>query len=244
MARAGLGTLADAEGLALLDAAVAGADALLVPARLDIARLRGHGAAVPPLLSGLVRPDRRASGRRQDGAAGPGDLAARLAGLTQAEQAAAIQQIVLTQTALVLAMTGPEAVDASRPFRDLGFDSLAAVELRNQLVAACGLPLPATVLFSYPTPAALAAYLRARTVKDEADHPHVRKALDTLKSALAQLAGNSNGRGAIAARLEAIAKDFLAGTADTTSAEPELDAASDDEMFDLIDQELGISSRP
>ena len=150
---------------------------------------------------------------------------------------------MLTQTALVLGMTGPEAVDASRPFRDLGFDSLAAVELRNQLVVACGLPLPATVLFSYPTPAALAAYLRARIVKDEGDHPHVRKALDSLKSALAQMARNSKGRGAIAARLEAIAKDFLAGTADITSADPDVEAASDDEMFDLIDQELGISSR-
>jgi acyl transferase domain-containing protein/acyl carrier protein len=243
MARAGLGALADAEGLALLDAAVGTADALLVPARLDIARLRGHGAAVPPLLSGLVRQVRQAGGRRQDGASGPGDLAARLAGLTEAEQDAALLQIVLTQTALVLGMAGPDAVDASRPFRDLGFDSLAAVELRNQLVVACGLPLPATVLFSYPNPAALAAYLRARTVKDEGDHPHVRKALDDLKSALAQMARNSSGRGAIAARLEAIAKDFLTGTADTTSADLEVEAASDDEMFDLIDQELGLSSR-
>jgi acyl transferase domain-containing protein/acyl carrier protein len=243
MARAGLGALADAEGLALLDAAVGTADALLVPARLDIARLRGHGAAVPPLLSGLVRQVRQAGGRRQDGASGSGDLAARLAGLTEAEQDAALLQIVLTQTALVLGMAGPDAVDASRPFRDLGFDSLAAVELRNQLVVAGGLPLPATVLFSYPNPAALAAYLRARTVKDEGDHPHVRKALDDLKSALAQMARNSSGRGAIAARLEAIAKDFLTGTADTTSADLEVEAASDDEMFDLIDQELGLSSR-
>ena len=114
------------------------------------------GAAVPPLLSGLVRQARQAGGRRQDGAAGPGDLAARLAGLTEAEQDAAVLQIVLTQTALVLGMAGPDAVDASRPFRDLGFDSLAAVELRNQLAVPSGLPLPATLVFSYPNPAALA----------------------------------------------------------------------------------------
>jgi polyketide synthase 12 len=241
MARAGLGALADTEGLALLDAAVGAADALLVPARLDIARLRGHGAAVPPLLSGLVRPAKRATGRGQGSAAGPGDLAARLAGLTEAEQDAAIRQILLTQTALVLGMTGPDAVDASRPFRDLGFDSLAAVEFRNQLVVACGLPLPATVLFSYPTPAALAAYLRARTANADAGHLPVLKALDSLESALAQVAGNSDGRDIIATRLEAMAKDFLAGTADSASTDPELQAATDDEMFDLIDQELGIS---
>jgi hypothetical protein len=98
------------------------------------------------------------------------------------------------------------------------------------------------VLFSYPTPAALAAHLRTRIVTEEAGHPPVRKALDSLESALAQLARNGNGRNAIAARLEAIARDFLAGMADTSSTDPELEAASDDEMFDLINQELGISS--
>ena len=68
---------------------------------------------------------------------------------------------MLTQVALVLGMT-PGAVDASRPFRDLGFDSLTAVELRNQLAVVSGLRLPATLVFSYPTPAALADFLRTR----------------------------------------------------------------------------------
>jgi polyketide synthase 12 len=249
MAGAGLCALTDAEGLALLDAAVGADEALLVPARLDLAGLCGNGTAVPPLLSGLL-PARAAGRATERGAAssgdlaagsGSGDLAARLAGLTEAEQDAVVQQIMLTQTALVLGITGPDAVDASRAFRELGFDSLAAVELRNQLVVACGVQLPATVLFSYPTPAALAAYLRARTITAEAGHPPVLKALDQLESALAQVTGNGDGRGAIATRLEAIARDLRVRTADGTSADPELNVATEDEMFDLIDQELGIS---
>jgi len=256
MARSGLGDLADAEGLALLDAAFGTEEALLVPARLDIAGLHGNGAVVPPMLSGLLPglDVARFAGADCDGvigvpvgagAAGYGSagdgLADRLAGLTEAEQDTVLQQTVRTQTALVLGMTGPDAIDSSLPFKELGFDSLAAVELRNQLVMTCGVQLQATVLFSYPTPVALAAHLRSRMTVAAADHIPVLTALDKLEAALAQLAATSEGRDQIAARLNAISTGFRGHAADSVPVGLGLDATTDDEMFDLIDQELGIS---
>jgi NADP-dependent 3-hydroxy acid dehydrogenase YdfG/acyl carrier protein len=256
LARAGLGTLTDAEGLALFDAAVATREALLVPARLDAT---GRGSALSPLMSGLA-PDPGSAGRRsgipvvgvaggdpqasRDGSAGgpgAGGLAARLAGLPEAERDGAVLDAVLAQVALALGMTGPGAVDASRPFRDLGFDSLTAVELRNQLAELSGLRLPATLVFSYPTPADLADYLRSRIACPQAAPPSALPELDKLESALAEMATDSADRAKIAARLEAIARSFRAVTAEAAPAGLKLDEATDDEMFDLIDAELGFS---
>ncbi|WP_345203987.1 type I polyketide synthase, partial [Streptomyces lavendulae] len=152
--------LSPAEGLALFDTACASGQALLAPVKLDLAALRAQagGGMLAPLLSGLVRtPTRRAAGA----AAAAGDTpAGALAGLSAAEQEARVLDLVRTQVAGVLGYAGPEAVEADRSFRELGFDSLTAVELRNLLGAATGLRLPATLVFDYPTSAVLAEHLR------------------------------------------------------------------------------------
>ncbi|WP_421106312.1 type I polyketide synthase [Streptomyces sp. NEAU-S77] len=169
MRRAGLPPLTPAEGLALLDAALATGEATPAPMRVDAVALRAQAAAgtLAPVLRGLVRvPVRRAVDTAAGGAAG---LAERLAGLSAAEQDRALLDLVRTQVAAVLGYAGPQAVDEGRAFKDLGFDSLTAVELRNLLREATGLRLPPTLVFDYPTSAALVGHLRDEIIGDRAE---------------------------------------------------------------------------
>ncbi|WP_412126808.1 type I polyketide synthase [Streptomyces tubercidicus] len=160
MSRSGMTGLASAQGLALFDAARAAQDALLVPARLDLTALRQQAGAgmVPELLRGLVRMP----GRRQvdSGGAATSELRERLTGMSAAERDRTLLDLVRAQVAAVLGYAGPQAVESTRPFKEIGFDSLTAVELRNRLGAAVGLRLPATLVFDYPTPLELAGFVR------------------------------------------------------------------------------------
>ncbi|MFD4322758.1 type I polyketide synthase, partial [Streptomyces sp. NPDC058548] len=156
LARMGTPALAETDGIALFDAALALGTPVLLPARLDLAVLRALGE-VPPLLRGLIRtPARRSAVAGSEAAAG---LVQRLARLAPAERSEAVVELVRTQVAAVLRHGGPQDVDPVRQFQDLGFDSLTAVELRNRLRTATGLRTSATVIFDYPTVTALAAHV-------------------------------------------------------------------------------------
>ncbi|SEC54765.1 polyketide synthase 12 [Amycolatopsis tolypomycina] len=217
LADRGLRPLSDADGLALLDTALAGAAPFVVPARVS------GGSA--PLLSGLTRrPPRRRTGAP---AADPG-----LAGLAPEERERALLRAVRTQAALVLGMAGPDAVGAERSFRDLGFDSLTAVELRNRLSAATGLKLSPTLVFDHPVPAALAAHL----ARELTGPPQVFTALDGLRPLLAAVQDPAE-KAKIVARLEALVADLNPGEPD----DEHLDGATDDEIFSMLDTELGIT---
>ena len=159
--RSGVVPLSAEQGLALFDAALAVDRAVVVPMRLDTAALR-VADTVPPVLRGLVR----SSARRVVGAAtGPGGssvLVARLGALSLVERERAMLDVVRATAATVLGHAGPEAIDAGRPFLELGFDSLTAVELRNRLGVATGLRIPVTVVFDYPNSTVLARFLIAK----------------------------------------------------------------------------------
>ncbi|MFJ9822594.1 SDR family NAD(P)-dependent oxidoreductase, partial [Streptomyces sp. NPDC101151] len=127
-----------------------------------------------PLLVGIpeVRQALAAAAAAQGTGAGPegagtaAELRERLTGRPAAERRRVLQELVLAHAAAVLGHSGTAAIAGGRAFKDLGFDSLTAVELRNRLKAASGLPLPPTLVFDFPTPADLAEHLRAGLFPD------------------------------------------------------------------------------
>ncbi|MFD9607733.1 beta-ketoacyl synthase N-terminal-like domain-containing protein, partial [Streptomyces sp. NPDC059970] len=160
MARGGLLPLSSEQGLELFDAAAALTDeAALVPIRVDTATLRVRPEMTPLMLRGLVRvPNRRKADAGTDRSQ---SFARTLLRLEAAEQEARVLELVRNEVASTLGHSSSEAIKPRQVFTDLGFDSLTAVDLRNRLNAVMGLRLPATLVFDYPTPEALAGFIRA-----------------------------------------------------------------------------------
>jgi acyl carrier protein len=243
-----------ARGLKLMDpdlavAALAqvidGDEATVAVADVDWARFAGPFTLrrPSPLLAGLPEVATALAGEHtDDGDQSPAGtaLARRIAGLSASEQQRVLTGLVQAEAAAVLGHSSPDAVEPDRFFRDLGFDSLTAIELRNKLTAATGAHLPATLIYDYPTPALLSGYLHAKTIHREAAQQPVLKEIENLESALSRVTGNNDERSKILTRLEALVQDFRTGTTESVSAYQEIDSATDEEMFSLIDKELGI----
>ncbi|MFL5910810.1 MAG: SDR family NAD(P)-dependent oxidoreductase, partial [Gaiellaceae bacterium] len=162
-ARAGISALSDEEGLRLLDTVRGAPRSSLVPVRLDYAALRAQARAgtLPPILAGLVRARARAASDAQS------SLAAKLEAVPQSEWEAIVLDLVLTHSAGILGHASGDAIDPQRAFKELGFDSLGAVELRNRLSQATGLKLPTTLVFDHPSPAAVVELLRSKVAGGE-----------------------------------------------------------------------------
>jgi acyl transferase domain-containing protein len=109
------------------------------------------------------------------------DLAHQLHGLPPEEQDRALLEMVCEHAAAVLGHPSSQAIGHERAFHDLGFDSLIGVELRNRLTTHTGLALSRTLIFDYPTPAALADHLRRQLLHDEPDESDDEKVWSVLR---------------------------------------------------------------
>ena len=163
MRRQGVQALSLELGLELLDAAQSLPDAVVMPIRLDIGVMqRQFGEDVPALYRGLLRSGlKRASASSGD----TNTLRARLASLaSEGERLQALVELAQEEIAAVLALPGASSVQADVPLKELGLDSLMAVELRNRLSGRVGTKLPTTLAFDYPTARAMAQLLLEEAV--------------------------------------------------------------------------------
>ncbi|MBV9449024.1 MAG: SDR family NAD(P)-dependent oxidoreductase, partial [Streptosporangiaceae bacterium] len=238
MSSNGITPLSDEQGLALLDAAFGQGTAHLVAASLNVA---GRSAdTLPPLLRALAADG---GGARRAAANGHRriDWAGQLAVLSPDDQLAMLLGLVRTHAAAVLGHADPDALRADTQLKDLGFDSLTAVELRNRLSAVTGLRLPAALAFTYPSAGAIAGHLRERLVPAEADpSASVFGEVDKLEAVIERFAPDVDTRTRLAKRLETLLWRLgESGDVATAVDDSALESASDDEMFEFIDRELG-----
>ncbi|MFD9721245.1 SDR family NAD(P)-dependent oxidoreductase, partial [Streptomyces sp. NPDC059076] len=240
------GALTSAEGLALFDAALSSPHAYRLAARIDPSVLRANDR-LPAVLRGLVRPARATTTAP---VAPTRSLAQQLAALPEPELYRTLLDLVRGNAAAVLGHSSPDLIRAARPFKEIGFDSLTGVELRNRLVSATGLRLSAALVFDHPTPQALAAHLAARTAAGRpAPETAVKAGLDSLEALLDAMPPDGVSD-ELAARLQEVLSRWqpggspfpTAGAGGADDLAPDrIESASDDEVFDYIDRQLGLT---
>jgi NAD(P)-dependent dehydrogenase (short-subunit alcohol dehydrogenase family)/acyl carrier protein len=168
-------------------------------------------------------------------------LAQQLAGQPRTEQDRILMNTIRAEAAAVLGYSSPEAIEAGRAFRDLGFDSLTAMELRNRLTAATGIRLPATLVFDYPSPAVLAEYLWTEEFSGAAVPIPLVEELDKLESLLSDTTPDDATYEMVTARLRGCLSRWsnIEVSLKNQAVAQQIESASDDEIFDFIHNELG-----
>ncbi|MEU7230545.1 type I polyketide synthase [Streptomyces chrestomyceticus] len=245
MARAGMLTLPTEEALRLFDVAVASGRPTLVPMRFDAGAVARSGS-VPPLLRELAPRGPRSAPGGGDAGASPTDgqeLRRTLAAASPADRRRLLFDRVSRQVAVVL---GYEelAGTGERELRDLGLDSLTAVELRNGLMAATGVRLPATVAFDHPSVAKLTDFLLTELEPDDdAAEAAVLAGIDDLAGALAAMDTGAAARTRVAVRLQALLSQWQdtgsGGGARPDDVRLDIEDAGEQELFAFIDAEFG-----
>ncbi|MFF7247542.1 KR domain-containing protein, partial [Embleya sp. NPDC008237] len=245
--RHGLDSLSVPEGLARLDEALSCAVPSVVAARLDtgVVRSQGRVEGIPVLLRGLVRGPMRQL-VRADGESVAAAFERRVAALFGEERERMLLDLVRTHVAAVLGHGSAEAIEPERAFQEMGFDSLAAVELRNRLGVVAGRRLSTTLAFDHPTSRAVADYLDGLiSPAAAAESGPLLAELDRLEAALAHAGAGAGAHPRVTARLDALvrkwhaAHDAAALAESDPGPEPDFHAATDDELFDALDDELG-----
>ncbi|WUV05122.1 type I polyketide synthase [Amycolatopsis sp. NBC_01488] len=228
--RGGIRPMAPELATAALHRALSGGEPVVTVADVDWERFTVRTAR---LLDDLPEARRAAAEPEQD-------FRAKLDALTGSERDRALLDLVRAEVATVLGYPSPSTVDPELAFKELGLDSLTAVELRNGLAAVTGLSLPATLGFDYATPAALARHL-GRELGPADPAAAAEAELDRIEAAFAGLTAEQLAGTRITTRLQALL-GRLAETAEPAgSARQKLETASETEIFDFIDNELGLA---
>ncbi|MGZ2356369.1 KR domain-containing protein, partial [Streptomyces sp. 372A] len=245
MSQVGLPVLGMDEGLGLLDAAARSGEPALFPIGLDRGVLRTLARELPDALPHVLRGLVPVHGRRAatSGTASANDLRRRLNGLTPQEREQELLDLVRTHVASVLGHASMDVIEPGRAFQELGFDSLAGVELRRRLAEATGLQLTATLVFDYPNSRAAADHIAAELAPAEEDAARsLLTEIDRLEAVLGSYTAD-DAHIRITSRLEALLRKWRDSHGDPETAESgsTVDAATDDELFGVLDQELGIA---
>ncbi|MGW0801247.1 beta-ketoacyl reductase, partial [Streptomyces sp. NPDC002692] len=259
LVRRGLRVMDPDRALAGLGRALDVADTTVVVADVDWEKfLAPFTARRPsPLLSALpeARAAATASGDTGTGSDGPRPLVEKLTAAPAEARLQLVQDHVRGVAATALGFDGPAAVEPTKAFREMGFDSLTAVELRDRLNADTGLRLPTTLVFDHPTPADLARHLTGELFGG--GQANATALLAEMENAVTKLIGSDPGQDVrilLKARLKAFLTEVedlepdrggLDGPDDGTNAAvsmaDRLDDATDEELFDFISRQLDQS---
>ncbi|MFC4562162.1 SDR family NAD(P)-dependent oxidoreductase [Nocardiopsis mangrovi] len=240
--RTGLTPLTDEQGLHLLDTALADQNPVAIAAHLDTTALADAG----PLWRSLARtPGRRTAVSRVAGRSATSALD-RLGTLPPRERLRELEDLVHGEAAAVLGHPDPGTLDRDHPFRDLGFDSLTAVELRNRLNTLTALRLPPSTVFDHPTVASLAEHIERELGLGAAGDAALLERLADMERLSPEDVPDER-KDEIAAVLGRLAAKWGAapvpgaGADGAPDAGRDLDSATDDEVFRFLGEEFGIS---
>ncbi|MCX4733936.1 SDR family NAD(P)-dependent oxidoreductase [Streptomyces sp. NBC_01363] len=227
--RSGLRTITAEHGMRLFDTATRSGESLVLAAPINPVR-DGEGD-VPALLRTLYPKAARRT------AAGDASSAQWLAGLAPEERKQALLKVVRDSTAAVLGHAGTDSIPATAAFKDLGLDSLTAVELRNSLGKSTGLRLPATMVFDYPNLTALATRL------DDLLDPRIPSTtllaeLDRIEQMFESVTFDEKQASTVADRLASALNKWQQISRPEGAAVVSLADADADEILDFIDREF------
>ena len=239
LGRDGIVAMSSGEALELMDTALIVDEPFLLPAHIDLAALRVKfdSGTLPPMFLDLIHaPTRRQVDDSLAAAKSKSALLQRLEGLPEDEQLAVLLDLVRAHIATVLGGTSPEAIDPDRAFQELGFDSLTAVEMRNRLKSATGLPLSPTLIFDYPNSAALAGYMHRELVGGSEQHAPAASAGEAeIQRVVASIPVKRLRQAGVLELLLALANEAGEGGADGQAAAPAATAEKDIADMDLDD---------
>ncbi|WP_407992062.1 type I polyketide synthase [Kitasatospora sp. CMC57] len=204
-----------------------------------VARPRPLLDAIPEVRAALAGP-----AESGDQAVGTSGLVEQLAALSGPEQSRTLLDLVRKHVGGLLGYDDPAALEAGRSFEDLGFDSVAAVDLRESLSAATGRKLPTSMVFDHSTPLALAEYLRQELCPvGGAPAVPLLAELDRFEEVVNGLSGEEIEASRLTSRLQALLTRLneSLGAGQGPDVGGQLESASADDVFDFIDKELGLA---